>query len=359
LWQESIILPIRSVFPSRPLIPFIVWLFSFYAVWLAVLAVGNYWSEMSSFWPVSLAMLLGSYVAGSTPMGGGTIGFPVLVLAFDYPGSMGRNFGLAIQSIGMVSASIYILCMRRPVDWGVLFPCLLGAVIGMPLGAFWIAPVIPDLWVKLTFSVIWASFGLMHLVKLNELIGHTGENTRWRAWDFPIGFAAGVSGGVAASITGVGIDMILYAVLVLLFQADLRIAIPSSVIAMAFTSVVGIASNLFLSQRYPADFAVKPEVFYSWLAAAPVVILGAPIGAWVVNHMDRRPTLIFVSILCLGQFVWTLFSERVTGIALIGAILGVMVVNSGFHLLYKLGGGAEHLETHPKQSSEDWTDRRT
>lgn len=282
--------------------------------------------------------MLGSYVAGSTPMGGGTIGFPVLVLAFDYPGSLGRNFGLAIQSIGMVSASIYILCMRRPIDWGVLRPTLMGAALGTPIGAYWIAPVIPDLWVKLTFAVIWASFGLMHLVKLNELIGHTGENAKWRPWDFPIGFMVGIVGGVVSSITGVGIDMILYAILVLLFQADLRIAIPSSVIAMAATSVVGISTNIILGQIEPERFLVKPEVFYSWLAAAPVVILGAPIGAWVVNHIDRRPTLILVSLLCLGQFVWTVISERVTGWALMGAIAAVMLVNALFHVLYRLGG---------------------
>ena len=99
-------------------------------------------------------MTLGSYLAGSTPMGGGTVGFPVLVLLFEQPGSLGRNFGLAIQSIGMVSASIYILCRRQPVDWKLLRPALLGSLIGTPLGCFFVAPFVPDIWVKLTFAVI-------------------------------------------------------------------------------------------------------------------------------------------------------------------------------------------------------------
>ena len=60
-------------------------------------------------WGIAVAMAAGSYVAGSTPMGGGTVGFPVLVLLFEHSGAIGRDFAFAIQSIGMVSASIYIL----------------------------------------------------------------------------------------------------------------------------------------------------------------------------------------------------------------------------------------------------------
>jgi len=46
---------------------------------------------------------------------------------------------------------------------------------------------------------------------------------------------------VTASLTGVGIDMIVYCVLVLLFRADLKVAIPTSVIVMAATSLMGTA----------------------------------------------------------------------------------------------------------------------
>jgi hypothetical protein len=39
-------------------------------------------------------MAFGSYVAGSTPMGGGTVGFPILVLLFDLPATLGRDLCL-------------------------------------------------------------------------------------------------------------------------------------------------------------------------------------------------------------------------------------------------------------------------
>jgi uncharacterized protein len=331
----------------RRLWPFGLWLLAFYSVWLLIVFGGQKWEYVQSHWPIALAMALGSYIAGSTPMGGGTVGFPVLVLLFDLPGSLGRNFGLAVQSIGMVSASIYIFSARRPLDWHLLRPALLGALIGTPLGAAFAAPFIPDLWVKITFAVVWCSFGIMHLIKLNELVAAKGESNRWRSYDRHIGLAIGIIGGVVASITGVGIDMIVYAVLVLLYRADLKISIPTSVVLMAFTSLVGITSNVLLSKINPQLYYVDPEVFGNWLAAAPVVALGAPFGAIVVNLISRKPTLLVVSVLCILQFVWTIVDERVYGITLIGAILAVLAVNFGFHLMYQLGGSPESVPDHP------------
>jgi uncharacterized protein len=324
--------------------PFFFWLLGFYSVWLLIVVLQDQWSTVTSHWPIALAMALGSYVAGSTPMGGGTIGFPVLVLLFDMPGSLGRNFGLAVQSIGMVSAAIFIFSSRRPVDWGLLRPALIGALIGTPLGAAFIAPYVPDLWVKLIFAVVWCSFGIMHLMKLRELVSAQGVSDRWREKDRAIGLAIGVTGGVVASITGVGIDMMVYATLVLLYRADLKIAIPTSVVLMAFTSLVGIASNVALSRIHPGLYHLDPEVYANWLAAAPIVALGAPFGALIVNLISRTPTLVVVSILCIGQFIWTITQEAVSGTTLAGALIGVLVVNAMFHALFRWGNDLPVLD---------------
>lgn len=317
--------------------PFLLWLGVFYAGWLTLVIAGGHWDTVLGHWPIALAMALGSYVAGSTPMGGGSVGFPVLVLLFDMPGSLGRNFGLAVQSVGMVSASIFILSTRRPLEWKLLRPAMLGALIGTPLGAAVIAPFVPDIWVKLTFAVIWASFGVMHLLRMRELVGATGISASRASLDRPIALAVGLTGGVAASITGVGIDMVLYAALVLLYRADLKIAIPSSVVIMAFTSVVGLAANVALGQVNPARYAVDPAVFANWLAAAPIVVLGAPFGALMVNLLPRTPTLMVVSFLCVGQFVWTLVNESVWGWTLVGAGGGLLLMHVLFHVMYSVG----------------------
>jgi uncharacterized membrane protein YfcA len=253
------------------------------------------------------------------------------------PGSLGRNFGLAVQSIGMVSASILIFSVGRTLDWKLLRPALVGSLIGTPLGAAIVAPFVPDLWIKLIFAVVWASFGIMHLLKMRELVAAHGESTLRRDWDRTLGLLIGISGGVVASITGVGIDMLIYALMVLLYRADLKIAIPTSVVLMAFTSLVGIGTNVLLARINPGLYHVDPEVFANWLAAAPVVALGAPFGAVIVNLISRTPTLIVVSILCIAQFVWTIVHEHVTGWALIASLSGLVVMNVVFHVLYQWG----------------------
>jgi uncharacterized membrane protein YfcA len=320
--------------PSRgSLAPFLIWLLLFYLGWLSLVLAGGHLQSVLEHWPIAMAMLGGSYVAGSTPMGGGSVGFPVLVLVMDLPATLGRDFSFAVQSVGMTSASIYILSRRQPLEWPMLRAALVGALIGTPLGVLFVAPLASDLVIKLLFATVLCSFGLLHLRRINEITGYHGITPTDLAFDNKAGFIVGLLGSMTiASITGVGVDMMIYMVLVLLCHADLKIAIPTSVILMAFTSLVGIAVKLLAG-------SVQPGTFENWLAAAPVVALGAPFGALVVNRLGRRPTLFFVSLLCVGQFVWTLVHERsvLSGWSLAATLLGVVLFLLAFQDLYQRG----------------------
>jgi len=265
--------------------PFLLWLACFYAAWLAIVVVGNHWHTIKEHYGIAVAMAFGSYVAGSTPMGGGTVGFPILVLLFHESATLGRDFSFAVQSIGMTSASIFILSRRLPLEWVILRWALIGSLIGTPLGILFIAPHVSGLVIKILFAVVWASFGVLHLRRTRDICANIGETPAAHRFDRNVGFAIGLlAGALVASITGVGIDMILYAVMVLLMRADLKVAIPSSVIIMAFTSVIGMVTKWLFAE-------VQPGVFENWLAAAPIVALGAPLGAFIVTRIGRKPTL--------------------------------------------------------------------
>lgn len=223
-----------------------VWLAGFYAVWAWIVFAHCRWGDAKAHWPMALAMALGSYVAGSTPMGGGTVGFPILVLLFGMPATLGRDFSFAVQSIGMVSAAIFILARRQVLAWSMLQGAMLGAVLGTPLGIFYLAPLIPGLWIEIIFAVVWASFGILHLYRINEISAHEGMTEFDERWDFRVGLLLGfLSGATVVAVTGVGIDMVLYAALVLLCRADLKIAIPTSVVIMGFASAFGVLVNTF------------------------------------------------------------------------------------------------------------------
>jgi uncharacterized membrane protein YfcA len=331
---------------------FLLWLTAFYTVWLGLIMVGNHWQTLREHWGIAVAMFFGSYVAGSTPMGGGTVGFPILVLLFKQEATLGRDFSFAVQSIGMTSASIFIFCRRQPLEWVLLRWALFGSLLGTPLGIFLIAPHIPGIVIKVVFAVVWASFGVLHLRRTKDICANIGETPTAHRFDRNVGFAVGFfSGATVAAVTGVGIDMILYAVMVLLMRADLKVAIPSSVIIMAFTSLVGIATkNLFTG--------VLPGVYENWLAAAPIVALGAPLGAFIVTKIGRKPTLYVVAVLCVIQFVWTMREEmeRLGWLGLGAAVIAVVLLNVFFEWLWRIGDKLERrampmVIPHPRQSA--------
>jgi uncharacterized membrane protein YfcA len=280
-----------------------LWLALFYAGWSFLVFHLEYLPLALDHWPMAVAMALGSYAAGSTPMGGGTVGFPVLVLLQGEPATLGRDFSFAVQSIGMVSASIFILARRQPLASAMLGGGMAGSLLGTPLGILFFAPTIPTLWIKLLFAVIWASFGILHFYRIQEISSHVGMTDFDERWDFKVGFVLGLFSAIfVSSVTGVGIDMVLYAALVLLCRTDLKIAIPSSVVLMAFTSLLGVGVKALST-------GLAPGVFGNWLAAAPVVALGAPLGVFIVQKIGRKPTLLVVAVLCVGQFIATCHAE--------------------------------------------------
>ncbi len=318
---------------DRPVWIWFLWLALFYVTWAVIIVSGNHFETLRNHWAIAASMLLGSYVAGSTPMGGGTVGFPILVLLFDQPANLGRDFSFAIQSIGMTSASIFILVRRSPIASMVLLGSMAASLIGTPIGLFWIAPLVSEVLIKMIFAVLWASFGVLHLFKVHEFCGYTDMHSTSKRHAFTLGAITGLLASLTvSSISGVGIDMMVYALLVLFFRCDLKVAIPTSVVIMAFTSIVGLTFQV-------SRGAIAPGVFENWLAASPIVILGAPLGVFVVNRIGREITLVVVSVLCIFQFAWTCQHEWVhlgwTGF--IQAIIAVILSVGILYGLYLLG----------------------
>ena len=250
-------------------------------------------------------MLFGSYVAGSTPMGGGSVAFPILVLWLHEPAALGRGFAFAIQSLGMSSAVLYLLCAGRPLAWGVLRWALLGSLLATPIGVIWLAPQVSELGVKLVYAVVWAAFGVVTLRHLAALAEQTGMLAADSRRERVAGILAGaIGGGLIAAVAGVGADMLLYCILVLAFRADARLAIPTAVALMAFTSLVAVATSGLVGWLDPSLAPLVPGVAAHWLAAAPVVVVGAPLGALALSVIPRSATLALVALLCLAQLVW-------------------------------------------------------
>lgn len=103
---------------------------------------------------IRVAMLFGSAVAGGTPLGGGSVAFPVLTKLLDVPVAVSQMFTVSIQSVGMTAAACVIL--RHPVvrvQWGLLFRAFLFGLAALFVFSF-DGLRLPGVWVKAVFSVL-------------------------------------------------------------------------------------------------------------------------------------------------------------------------------------------------------------
>lgn len=302
-------------------------------VWAIVVFGFGYWAGVREHWPMSLVMILGSLVAGSTPMGGGTVAFPILVLLFHQPASNARSFALIIQAVGMTSAMLFILGRKVPLPMRVLAGSTAGAAVGFGVGTFLISPYVQGSLVKLLFSCLWMSFGLLTLSKNLEICGLKGKgpaDPSTAAW---AGLVAGLIGGTMASMIGVGVEMAVYTLMVLMFRTDLKIAIPTAVSAAALASVEGALLHGYLRD-------IDQETIFNWLAATPLVIFGAPIGTYLVSILPRTKVLYFVSFLCVFQFVWTLYQTAHTRLEWSFVGIAMVVAVTLLITLYRIGKSA-------------------
>jgi hypothetical protein len=99
-----------DVFRSKA---FTLWFFSALTVWVALFYRFCSPEFLAAHFHYPLIMVLGAFVAGLTPEGGGAVAFPVLSVFFSVDRILARDFSLMIQNIGMTSASIFILSNPR------------------------------------------------------------------------------------------------------------------------------------------------------------------------------------------------------------------------------------------------------
>ena len=103
-------------------------------MWFVYVTTAGHWERVIDNWEAGLTMVFGSFVAGSTPQGGGAVAFPVFTKALEVPAEVARSFSLAIQTVGMGAASAAILLNRRRVEKKAVLFSLPFATAGFLLG---------------------------------------------------------------------------------------------------------------------------------------------------------------------------------------------------------------------------------
>jgi uncharacterized membrane protein YfcA len=292
-------------------------------VWLAWYSLAGGQAAIGTVldnWQITLTMVFGSFIAGATSEGGGAVAFPVFTKALNISPQDAKVFSLAIQSVGMTAATVLIIVMGLRVEWRVIRWASLAGVPGIITGATLLAPNLPPAVIKMTFTVMVTSFAFT-LFALNRGIRlcHDGLSHPGRR-EIAMVSLAGFLGGLMSGMVGNGIDIVTFSLMVLLFRINEKVATPTSVILMAINSLVGFALHAFVIGGF------TPQVQDYWIAAIPVVVVGAPLGAIICSLLDR--------LLIARLLIVLIFIELVTSLLIIPLTTKVLLVSGGLLVVF-------------------------
>ncbi|MDO5498113.1 MAG: sulfite exporter TauE/SafE family protein [Propionibacteriaceae bacterium] len=301
-------------------------------VWLVCLTAFGLWPRVLDNWVATLTMVFGSFVAGSTPQGGGAVAFPVFTKALGISSEVARAFSLCIQTVGMGAATLVLIIRRVPVDRFALKLGIPAALVGFFLGLhtlsdttrpFW-PSILPGAYLKVGFTLLVMTTAT--IVWLGSRVPVREVRSRIR----PAGprqgaliIAATFIGGVASSQLGSGADVFFFLVAAVLLGLEPRVGVPTSVIIMATISTAGL---LYLGVIHgmldvgvqgervvalggqvlaaPLD-AGRNDLLGLWLAGIIAACWAAPLGAAFAAAVSTRTLVAFVAVLALLEVITT------------------------------------------------------
>lgn len=317
--------------------------------WLVAVTAFGLWPRVADNWVASLTMVAGSVVAGATPQGGGAVAFPVFTKALEVPADVARTFSLCIQTVGMGTATAWIVIRRRAVHWravALAAPTASAAMVaglfllGRPGEPFW-PSVLPGPYVKVTFTAVVVTMAAVSWLAYRRPIVEREVRLPLRT-NTSVGLVLGaaLAGGLAASLVGSGSDVLIYIAIVVVLGLSPEVGVPTSVVVMATVSAVGFVvlglvdgqldvtldgssvvavggqavglvdgAVVDVGATTSADVGIPARRFDLlglWIAAVPVVAWGAPMGAVIAGRLTDRMMVRVVAALAAAELVTTI-----------------------------------------------------
>ena len=268
------------------------------SIWCFVLITHSDLNSILHYWMYPLTMVFGATLAGLTPLGGGMVAYPVLSLYFDIDPATARDFSLAIQSMGMTSASVYIMTRKKFRNDYVKYIPLFVSInfLGFIFGSGVYASISKTI-VQLFFVSFSLSFVAVYLYTKNRYQSDTIKIKKTeKKGIIYLTFLLCFIGGIISAFFGTGSDIFLYILLTMYLNLKEKISTDFSIILMAAISILGFFYRFFI-------FGIESDIINMWLAAVPVVIFFAPLGNKILTFIKRKYFLYLILLLT----VWNLF----------------------------------------------------
>ena len=319
---------IKSLFSSKYLI-IIAIVLTTWLLWFSFLGINKIWIILTNYIYITVTMFFGSLIAGGTSLEGGAVAFPVFTKLLKIPPEEAKIFSLAIQSVGMTAASLTIYFTKIPVEWRVILWGCLGGFMGIFLGLSispWFAP---DM-IKMSFTLMLTSFAVTLLfINVNHRKSRPNNLSNWGKSEISFCLIAGFIGGVMSGLVGNGIDITLFSVMVLGWQLSEKVATPTSVILMAINAIFGFWLQVFMFHNFPTN------VQNYWLAAIPIVVVGAPLGALLCSQLKRQAIANILIGLIFIELISSLLIIPLRPAIIVSSLISLVVFSAVNYWLYR------------------------
>ena len=259
-------------------------------------------------------MIFGSLIAGSTPLGGGVVAFPVVVLIIGLTPDQGRDFSVCIQSVGM-NAAAFLLCVVKPhlLDFKFISLFTVVGTAGVLIG---LAANIKPFTANMIYTTTVLEFALFYfytnVLSPRRFTGATVAVTA--AAESPsddkmvilhvLMVGAAIVGGMITANVGSGSDICLYAFGIYCWNvmcADTKLVIPENKLTASSVVVMGLLSVVTMVAR-GCTVGISMNVWYCLGACSWLVCWGAPLGSLLLTPELQMTLRFSFYIMALTQF---------------------------------------------------------
>lgn len=273
-----------------------------WTLWAYVLTINDAWAaSFSSYWTMSIALVFGSLLAGSTPCSAGVVIYPLTQLAPLHPPPDARDISVLLQAVGLAAASYTIVLRKRMLLEGtgylLFFFCVFGAV-GVLFGLF--AALARDLAnVIFTSTVFGFALAYCYTSELlpaprpqraaSEDASPPEEEVDQAGADGLTALAAclcALCGGFLTATIGTGADLACFSFGI--FGWNMRhptLALDGSQLTAASVVTMACVSIFASLARSMTGGGFSQPTLLCWGAMVPIVVVGAPIGSLVLSPL--------------------------------------------------------------------------
>ena len=105
----------------------------------------------------------------------------------------------------------------------------------------------------------------------------------------------------------------MFMVMVVLFRVNEKVVTPTTVLLMWMVTAAAFLLHLLVVRDFP------PRVIHYWLAAVPIVVVGAPLGALLCSRIKRHTIVyILVGLIAVELISTLLLVDMARGVGLVG-----------------------------------------